>query len=308
MASPREEDKMTIVANWEKKQMALKFFKDQKKLVKEPLLVFMGKRNADGEEPPKRIANMMRKSSLILAPTTYSLSHTEASREAIKNGAKIVSMPAISEEILDKYCSLDREKIRDLSHKLKKLLDSGKEVRVKTENGTDLKINIGGREGMAMDGICNEGSFINLPDGEALISPKGGEGKLVIDGSMPPDTDSKWGKIGLIDSPIILEIEDGKIKNIEGEDEAKVLENLFNDYSPKARFIAEFAFGTNPEAKIIGNVTVDEKALGTIHIAFGNSSSIGGNNNVPLHLDAIVRKPKVWIDGELILEKGEFKI
>ena len=42
----------------------------------------------------------------------------------------------------------------------------------------------------------------------------------------------------------------------------------------------------------------DEKLLGTAHVAFGASAAIGGTVQVPVHLDCVVMKPMVSVDGE----------
>src|SRR3989338_7085827 len=76
----------------------------------------------------------------------------------------------------------------------------------------------------------------------------------------------------------------------------------------KHRNIAEFAFGTNPKAKITGVTLEDEKAEGTVHIALGNNKSYGGNANVPFHANCIIKKPDVFIDGKKIMNKGKFII
>ena len=44
--------------------------------------------------------------------------------------------------------------------------------------------------------------------------------------------------------------------------------------------------------------------MGTIHIALGNNISMGGSVNVPIHLDGVVKKPTVWMDGKLLMKNG----
>ena len=52
----------------------------------------------------------------------------------------------------------------------------------------------------------------------------------------------------------------------------------------------------------------DEKVLGTIHIAFGNNVGMGGNVNIPIHIDGIITKPTVYFDDEVVMEKGKLLI
>ena len=71
----------------------------------------------------------------------------------------------------------------------------------------------------------------------------------------------------------------------------------------------EFGIGMNPASKIIGNVLEDEKKLGTVHVAFGDNSTFGGNVKCGIHIDGIILKPTVVINDEkTILEKGELTV
>jgi leucyl aminopeptidase (aminopeptidase T) len=72
--------------------------------------------------------------------------------------------------------------------------------------------------------------------------------------------------------------------------------------------IAELGVGTNERAILTGEILEDEKIAGTIHIAFGASAGIGGTVQVPIHLDCIVMKPTLELDGEAIVRDGELLI
>ena len=75
-------------------------------------------------------------------------------------------------------------------------------------------------------------------------------------------------------------------------------------YGAESRLVAEFGIGTNRNALISGYSLEDEKVLGTIHIAVGNNVSFGGDIKVPIHLDGVVYKASVEIDGRKILQRG----
>ena len=59
---------------------------------------------------------------------------------------------------------------------------------------------------------------------------------------------------------------------------------------------------------LTGNVLEDEKILGTCHVAFGASAGIGGVVQVPIHIDCVVLRPTVAIDGEAIVRDGELLV
>jgi len=48
--------------------------------------------------------------------------------------------------------------------------------------------------------------------------------------------------------------------------------------------------------------------MGTIHIALGNNVSMGGSINVPIHLDGVIKKPTVFLDGKKLMENGNLLV
>jgi leucyl aminopeptidase (aminopeptidase T) len=138
-----------------------------------------------------------------------------------------------------------------------------------------------------------------IPSGEAACSPVEGtaDGVAVIDGGMH--------EIGLIREPIILKIKNGKVIEIDGGAEANQLSNLLKTTGDSNSYnIGEFAFGTNPAARVTDNIQEYKNKLGTIHLALGNNKNLFGNVYSKTHLDTIILKPTVTIDGTLILDHG----
>lgn len=89
----------------------------------------------------------------------------------------------------------------------------------------------------------------------------------------------------------------------EGPTGSRLLATLGDD---DGRMLDEFGIGTNHKARIIGVVLEDEKAFGTIHVAFGSKATFGGTIQAGVHIDLIVNEPDVFIDGQQIQEKGRF--
>lgn len=301
-------EKVFIVTDTNKKDIAYSFLDGALKFTKNSTLACMETRTVDGEEPTDLISKAMKMADIVFEVTTHSLTHTQASKSAAKEGVKIISIPAANKEVLKRCVDVNYQEMEKRTTHLSKILTDGSTAKVKTEKGTDLKLDIEGAKGISMHGICQNGDFINLPDGEALISPTGASGKVVVDGSMPPDSETKWGKIGKVKTPIGIKVKNNQIVDINGGEEAKVLKNLFKDFTEKVKEVAEFGIGTNSQAKVTGNVTEDEKAMGTVHIAFGNSANIGGDNESPVHLDGVIKSPNAWVDGKKIMEKGDLVV
>jgi leucyl aminopeptidase (aminopeptidase T) len=70
------------------------------------------------------------------------------------------------------------------------------------------------------------------------------------------------------------------------------------------RTIAELGIGTNPGATITGAILEDEKAEGTVHVAFGTNIGIVGANQASVHIDGLVREASAELDGCPILRDG----
>lgn len=301
---PSEEDGVLIVCDEFKKHIADFIFKACKEEGLDVKLVVMPPIEADGQEPDPFVAGTLRDAKVVIAVTKWSISHTDALAGPRKNGAKIISMPAVTEDILKRCIPVDYGEMTELTAGLAGLLDNAEKVKIVSGKGSDLALDLQGFKALRMDGIAKKGELINLPDGEACIGVKDAWGTLVIDGSMPPDQKSQWGTIGKISHPIRLTIESGSIIRIEGKREAGVLKKILSSFDDSVYQIAELGIGTNPQAKLTGNVTEDEKILGTVHVAFGDNTTFGGRNISPLHLDGVIVSPTLKINGKLILKGG----
>ena len=103
-------------------------------------------------------------------------------------------------------------------------------------------------------------------------------------------------------------VKEGYAVDINGGVAAKRFFEIVDGAGRKARNIAEFGIGSNDKAIITGNLLEDEKVMGTCHIALGDNTGFGGKVEVALHMDGLIKKPSVFVDGKKIMEKGEFII
>ncbi len=258
---------------------------------------------SNGEEPPAEVANLMKLFDVVLCPTSKSLTHTDARRAASATGARIATLPGVTEEIMVRCMNADYNKIAERTFIICGMLEKTETIRVKSAAGTDITMPIGGRTAHASSGLFRErGQWGNLPTGEAYLAPVEGvsEGVVVVDGSMAG--------IGMVNTPIRIEVSKGYAEEITGGDEAKKLIALLEPHGRDARTVAEFGIGTNDRAILTGKIIEDEKVMGTIHIAFGDNKSMGGSVRVASHLDGLVKQPDVWFDDRQIMREGKFLI
>jgi leucyl aminopeptidase (aminopeptidase T) len=163
--------------------------------------------------------------------------------------------------------------------------------------GTDLTLELGGRDGMADDGdLAARGAFGNLPCGEGFIAPASGEGRL---------SPTSLGPLGITPEPATLTVTGGRLASAEGGLGPEFWSRLIA-HGELGTNLAELGVGTNDRATLTGNVLEDEKILGTVHVAFGASAGIGGTVSVPIHLDVVVADATLVVDGHPVLEGGRF--
>ena len=250
--------------------------------------------NQHGEEPPAAVAAAMAAADVVLAPTTKSLSHTRARGNANDEGARIATLPGITEEVMVTGLAADYEAIDQHCKDVLAQVEGAEEIRVTTEKGTDITFEPGDREWYDDTGLCHDpGDFTNLPAGEVFVSPENVNGKYVVDGTMRPH--------GLLEDGQTLEfeVEDGYVTSISDDDIREQVETGAEEVGQDAYNLAELGIGTNVAvSELVGSVLLDEKAGGTVHIAIGDDAGIGGDTDAPLHLDGIIREPTVYADGE----------
>lgn len=196
--------------------------------------------------------------------------------------------------------NVDHRRINVLTRKLANLLSKANKALITTDRGTHLELHLAKRRGYVDTGIIKKPKeFSNLPAGEAYIAPQEykSNGIIVVDGSFAP--------VGLMKNPVVLEINKGSLVKINGN---HTLNHLFKKYGKRERVLCELGIGTNPRARITGNVLEDEKVLGSVHVAFGNNVGFGGINTAKIHLDGVMKKPSVSLDGKLLIRKGKFVI
>ena len=273
-------------------------------------MVVMTPRELDGNEPPLSTRAAMEKSEVILMPVSKSLAHTEATKSALINGSRILSLTATSEELLssDAY-KADFKKQQPICEKVAQLFTNANDVVITSLAGTTLRTSAEGRKGNAHSAIVDKpGQFSAAPSIEASFSPveNSMEGIFVADASIP------YLGIGLLSTPIKFTIKDGRIIKTEGSNEAKKITKIWSEqYDPNVYNIAQVAIGLNPEIKapigVLG-CNYDEGAFGIIHIGIGTSSNIGGKIKASTHFDAVMNKPTMKLDGKIILDNGKLII
>lgn len=254
-----------------------------------------------GQEPPVSIAEDMAGATLIVSLCRFSLAHSQARLDAAAAGARFLSMPLYDWNLLDDPCVVtDFRAQAPIVRTVAEVFTNGSVARVTTDAGTDLTVHIDGRIGNACPGFVEHpGDLGSPPDIEANVSPieTSATGRLVIDGSITCP------EIGLLDRPVVVDVEHGRVtKLVEGD--AQVLgelERQLHGVDSPRRVVAELGVGLNPDARLTGTMLTDEGALGCVHTGLGANDTVGGTNVVDFHLDLVMQNASLSVDGHELL-------
>lgn len=159
------------------------------------------------------------------------------------------------------------------------------------------------------DGAISDGSWGNLPPGEVHIAPRGSEGRIVVNGSLP-------GKVLGANEELIATFRAGRLVEIqpEGSPAGRHLRDTQIAHAerrgdPDWANLAEIGFGLNPSVQnLTGVAMVDEKKAHTIHVGLGHSATLGGDVESLIHCALVVKKPTVYVNGRLILKRGDWRL
>jgi len=183
-------------------------------------------------------------------------------------------------------------------------------VHLTSDRGTDIEFQVKGRKWIIDDGIISKEDIelgdvgLNLPCGEVFVCPIETSANGTVFFDIPTNY---WGhRI----SGLKLEFKDGKIVDFDAEQGKKDFKEVLESATGDKDRIAEFAIGLNPKAQFINDILVDEKVLGSIHIAIGDNKgpAYGGKNNSSIHWDLIMTHPTVTVDRKTIMKDGKLKI
>lgn len=256
-----------------------------------------------GNEPLATVADAMATADVAFTCTTHAITHTRARLRAAEEGTRIGVLRGVTEEMMvDGAMTVDFEALRRRTETMAQLITDAEKAVVTSDQGMDVEFSIEGCQSFSLDGYFHdEYGFATLPPGEAPTHPAEGtaNGTIVIDAAMD--------NLGQLNEPIELMLKDGFVVNVEGGSQAAELEKIFDGADENARNLAEFAIGTNPKAKLIGNTAEDKKREGTIHFAVGDNESLGGTLKSDIHLDGVIKSPTVKLDGTTVVDDGTLR-
>ncbi len=295
-AALREKEKVLIVADRDTASIGDAFLAAARSLGTDPVLITIVPREGDGAEPPDVVGTAMESADLIVLATRRSLTHTHARRQANRAGARVISIPGITADMLKSGgLAADWMDIHEVVRRTARRLRNAREIHLTSASGTDLTFSVDGREWIAEDtGLCaRKGAFTTLPAGEVFVAPveTSAEGRLVAD--------------VYFDEPLLepatAALREGHATRILGAAKAVHVMNLGGR---EGRTLGRFGFGLNAKARATGPAQEAEKALGCATLGFGDNLAIGGRVASGARVEAIISEVSVEVDGAAVVEKG----
>lgn len=130
-------------------------------------------------------------------------------------------------------------------------------------------------------------------------------GTIAIDGAISGGGEAE---LGILDETITYHVEKGKIKDITGGAKAKLIKKWFKKLDdPNMYLAAHVCYGFNPNAKLEGTTTEDERVWGSTEWGFGYQGpnySGGKAREAKSHIDGICLDCTVYLDDQKITEEG----
>lgn len=210
------------------------------------------------------------------------------------------------------YSGIDADygAIQAAGDQVKKILSSGKEMRITQANGTDLRLRIDGRPVTINDGVISPqerkpGSAetsVWLPAGEAYLVPVAGtaEGTFVSD------------KIFFLGQPVEglkLEFKGGKLTSMTAASGLEPVKAAYDAAGAGKDMLSVVDIGLNSSLKVPADnpIQVWSKA-GRVTVVIGGNTWAGGSNQVNFGLSPASAGATVTVDGKPLVQDGKLQV
>jgi leucyl aminopeptidase (aminopeptidase T) len=254
-------------------------------------------------EPPAPVAGAIRHADVWIEYAVAYLLHTQAYKEALKNGARYICLTGMDVVMMVKTIGrVQYEILLKLGKMLCEIVQKADKVEVYSPAGTHLiAFNQGRRTRQSGKLADTKGEPIML----GQISGVNGRNysRKVADGAWRPPAE-----LGKLREPVELTVKNGVVTEVKGGAEARTFEQWlaqFND--PNMYRIAHYSLGFNPGVmRPTGRIVEDERIFGCIEMGMGSQGAqiMGKTWSAASHTDGVVLAPTILLDG-VAMEKME---
>lgn len=253
------------------------------------------------QEPPKPVSSAALSADIwINFAVAYQL-YSPAYHKAIENGCIYVELTGMDVDMLVRTVGrVNYPPMQKMATILYELSQAAEVVRLTTPAGTDMRMKVDAAGDRFWEEPPKDRGYPQMLGGQSgfMAFRESYQGVLVIDGTLWPPYN-----LGILHSPVRLEIESGYIKKIEGGPEALMYERWLDSFNhPEAYLMDHACYGFNPGVvRPTGRILEDERIFGCMQFGIG-ATEYGS----PAHSDGVVLNPSVWLDEFKIEKDGRY--
>jgi len=259
-------------------------------------------------QPTAPVAAAVAKADVWIELAYNCLMHSDCFRQAMDSGTRYTCLCGMDVEMLvNTLANVDVDTVIEFGEYMVGVIEKADEIVIQSPGGTHLRARKGNRFVKHSGQKATKKGWPVMLCGQVTVCPieETIEGTLVFDGALFPPAE-----IGILHDKVIMEVEKGLIKSVEGGAQARIFKNwLVSWKDPNMYRIAHWSPGFNPGVtKPTGRIVEDERVFGCYEFGIGSQGkSLGGAFwNAAAHTDGIVLNPTVYYDGKLFEEKGVF--
>ncbi len=260
-------------------------------------------------KPSPLIGEAMRGADLVIDVSTGGMLYS-LDQDAILAARTRILRVREPEDCLERR--FPSAEVRDRSRRGGERLAAARRIRITSPEGTDLVMEKADRRIHLQYGMADEpGRWDHWPTGMVCTTPVEDtvEGMLVV------------GRASLIfpferyvSEPMTLQFKNGVVTSIEGGADAVTLRDyLWSSDETNRRRLAHVGWGTDHRARwdvlsfrgADGGGGAEARSIyGGVLLALGENRDLGGQNASTVHCDIALRRARMELDGEAVVEDG----
>ena len=260
----------------------------------------------DGLQP---VVSALAASTMVVDCTVEGMLHAPELKTILQGGARLMMISNEHPELLER--TKPTPQLRERVVKGLAVLEAARQMRVTSDAGTDLMVDLQGAPARAAPGFVDQPGKVGYwPAGLVLCFPARGrvQGRVVL---APGDVNLTFKRY--VETPVALTIENDMVTKIEGSGvDAELLRSYYSAWNdPEAYAVSHVGWGMNLGARWDALAMYDRSQInGTEQRAFeGNFLfSTGANETAErftdCHFDYPMRNCSIELDGQRIIDHG----
>ncbi len=273
-----------------------------------PVIIYCPTSENAYAEPVKPIGQAVSHSDIWIEFAYSSIMLCDSYQKALDFGCRYINLTGMDVTMMvNTIGKIDYKLVVELGELIKSKLEKADEIIIRDKNGTDLKAYNRGRAIRHSGQIATQKGYPYMLGGQISWCPieETINGTLVFDAAIFPPTD-----LGILNSNIVLTLENGRVTKIEGGKEADVLRSWLESFDDENMYrLAHYSLGFNPGVtKATGRIVEDERIFGCMEFGIGSQGTQikGAFWKAASHTDGVLSKPTMILDGKELEVNGKY--